>query len=429
MKACDLLDLRPLPSVYLLKDQCRRPEVSKVYDLLDKGFFEKASEAAKALEEDLSLLVLSDVHRLWGDFWGAADLVEEAVEASRPDPSSSLLKAAALVALQRAKMRQGAGGQDALKEVQQLCGEILDLVNAEDQVSAEGFGHVIAAETAIALQRYSEAMQAAKVAVHCFRSRDAVAQASALLLLSCACSGAACFREAVAAANVAAVTARSSGQVLLEALAKRQSAQMLLMLGEEQQAAVVAEDSVSLFNSLGDSTRQLDSLLLCAEAQLRRVKRREANAQRSSLRAWALKAKSLAHGALGALGHGEAPRQALLLRARAAKAAGELAQALEDATEAQKLLSDASDRCGVASCLLLQAEVKAVEGQESEALTLRTQAQAMLKSPTQADTSSVEMPRAAASLEGLVEMQWEDHIHFCFRGLQGRPVSNVVKGS
>lgn len=291
MKACDLLDLRPLPSVYLLKDQCRRPEVSKVYDLLDKGFFEKASEAAKALEEDLSLLVLSDVHRLWGDFWGAADLAAEAVEASRPDPSSSLLKAAALVALQRAKMRQGAGGQDALKEVQQLCGEILDLVNAEDQVSAEGFGHVIAAETAIALQRYSEAMQAAKVAVHCFRSRDAVAQASALLLLSCACSGAACFREAVAAANVAAVTARSSGQVLLEALAKRQSAQMLLMLGEEQQAAVVAEDSVSLFNSLGDSTRQLDSLLLCAEAQLRRVKRREANAQRSSLRAWALKAK------------------------------------------------------------------------------------------------------------------------------------------
>eukprot|EP00435_Cladocopium_sp_Y103_P037908 s1893_g10.t1 len=63
MKACDLLDLRPLPSVYLLKDQCRRPEVSKVYDLLDKGFFEKAEDNPFKLPSDDKIFAMREEER------------------------------------------------------------------------------------------------------------------------------------------------------------------------------------------------------------------------------------------------------------------------------------------------------------------------------------------------------------------------------
>ncbi|CAK9043637.1 unnamed protein product [Durusdinium trenchii] len=109
-----LSDLRPLPSVYLLKASQR---VSRIYEKLDLGLYEEAQalaedlgEAESSTDKEISPIVLSDVHRLWGDLRGALDLAEEA--AASFSQAQEQQKAAALVALSRARAERAGQRQE-----------------------------------------------------------------------------------------------------------------------------------------------------------------------------------------------------------------------------------------------------------------------------------------------------------------------------
>ncbi|CAK9045964.1 unnamed protein product [Durusdinium trenchii] len=153
-----------------------------------------------------------------------------------------------------------------------------------------------------------------------------------------------------------------------------------------------------LVKAAGTSVQQVEALLETAEAHLVRVKQREANAQRSSLVAWASRAFDLAGEALTLCDAKSLRSQACarLLRAKAALQGGfSLAQALEDAEEARLLMNDVSERRGVASALLLQAEVNSLEGRTLKASSLVKEAQALSEDLHQADLPV--LPPAEAS--------------------------------
>ncbi|CAK9067677.1 unnamed protein product [Durusdinium trenchii] len=384
-----LSDLRPLPSVYLLKASQR---VSRIYEKLDLGLYEEAQalaedlgEAESSTDKEISPIVLSDVHRLWGDLRGALDLAEEA--AASFSQAQEQQKAAALVALSRARAERAGQRQEpeTLAQLELLVQEAQQRLHQgrpPDPALAEGFGHLLAAEAAM-----------------------------------------------VSAANLAAAACRAQRKVWMEAASKRLGHLAHWRLKETQQAAQLAEEMLLLVKAAGTSVQQVEALLETAEAHLVRVKQREANAQRSSLVAWASRAFDLAGEALTLCDAKSLRSQACarLLRAKAALQGGfSLAQALEDAEEARLLMNDVSERRGVASALLLQAEVNSLEGRTLKASSLVKEAQALSEDLHQADLPV--LPPAAATLEAMDGLGWDHHIHFYFTGLQGRPASNVVRG-
>ncbi|CAK9067675.1 unnamed protein product [Durusdinium trenchii] len=390
-----LSDLRPLPSVYLLKASQR---VSRIYEKLDLGLYEEAQalaedlgEAESSTDKEISPIVLSDVHRLWGDLRGALDLAEEA--AASFSQAQEQQKAAALVALSRARAERAGQRQEpeTLAQLELLVQEAQQRLHQgrpPDPALAEGFGHLLAAEAAMATEDWAKASHAAKAAIACFRLRDEVAQAAALLLMGLAGFQSNAPREAVSAANLAAAACRAQRKVWMEAASKRLGHLAHWRLKETQQAAQLAEEMLLLVKAAGTSVQQVEALLETAEAHLVRVKQREANAQRSSLVAWASRAFDLAGEALTLCDAKSLRSQACarLLRAKAALQGGfSLAQALEDAEEARLLMNDVSERRGVASALLLQAEVNSLEGRTLKASSLVKEAQALSEDLHQAD--------------------------------------------
>ncbi|CAJ1390636.1 unnamed protein product [Effrenium voratum] len=332
-------------------------------------------------------------------------------------------EASASLAFARAKLAAGASHA----ELAQCVAE----AQASLRCSGEGFVYLLAAEASLAVGDSSQAAAAAKTGAFHFRTQgDELGQAAALRLLAVALLG----KEA--AVQAASLAAKISEGGSCAGLGVRLLAEALRRNGQLQQAAQAAEEAADRLAAAGSWHQAAEALVFASEAHLVRCKQRQDTAQRSSLDAWAARAHALAEQALGTARKAALDVRSLEARALLAKGAAGLQRdpkdALGDLKLAQDLFTDLSDRRNVAAALLARAE--GLRGSDvSSALALVKQAEALF--PKAKSLLPAKEPRDAsigtvgyANLEGLQDVpQWEEHIHFRFAGLQGRPVSNAVR--
>eukprot|EP00913_Durusdinium_trenchii_P001337 g1235.t1 len=214
-------------------------------------------QARRVVQEDDGYEENVREHNIFG-IWLDKDGVPNA---QQPDPWKiwKFQLAAALVALSRARAERAGQRQEpeTLAQLELLVQEAQQRLHQgrpPDPALAEGFGHLLAAEAAMATEDWAKASHAAKAAIACFRLRDEVAQAAALLLMGLAGFQSNAPREAVSAANLAAAACRAQRKVWMEAASKRLGHLAHWRLKETQQAAQLAEVGLATceVSDLGD---------------------------------------------------------------------------------------------------------------------------------------------------------------------------------